>query len=205
MLQIRQEQAFTPTAESKQIELLLHTFDARLSDFHQVLPRLNPRRGLFDLGAVVLKNLFGSAMSDVHVLDDVVTDLQLENTEIVDSLENKLTRLSTSSKANAEAMVNLSTVLRDQVIQSHDELQNFARDILWLNASLFGQSTLYTSGPNTEEDTNKTAESSSDEFYSCITSQRIAIPEESSFSSMRCVIPVVCRIFERVSAVATGT
>ena len=84
-------------------------------------------------------------MSDVHLLHDVVTDLQLKNTEIVHSLENQLTyvkTLSTSSKINAEANANLSTVLRDQVIQSHDELQNFARDILWLNASLFEESTL---------------------------------------------------------------
>jgi len=33
---------------------LLATLDARLNDFEQVLPRLDPSRGLLDLGGLVL-------------------------------------------------------------------------------------------------------------------------------------------------------
>jgi hypothetical protein len=84
----QQRQAFTPIAELKQVKLLLHTLDARLKDFHQVLPKLNPCRGLENLGGNVLKFLFGSAtVSDVHLLHDVVSDLQLKNSEIVHSLQ----------------------------------------------------------------------------------------------------------------------
>jgi hypothetical protein len=108
---------------------------------------LNPRRGLLNLGGNILKFLFGSAtVSDVHLFHVVVSDLQLKNSEIVHSLENQLTyvkSLSSSSKINAEGIANLSHILRDQVVQSHDELQSIARDLLWLNASLFGQNTLF--------------------------------------------------------------
>ena len=41
----QQKQAFTPLSELKQIELLLYTLDTRLNEFHQVLPRLDTRRG----------------------------------------------------------------------------------------------------------------------------------------------------------------
>jgi hypothetical protein len=143
---VQKRQAFTPIAKLKQVKLLLHTLDARLKDFHQVLPKLNPRIGLVNLGGYVLKFLFGTAtMSDAHLLHDVVSDLQLKNLEIVQSLENHLTYVkisSTSSKINAEGIANLSQVVKDKVIQSHDELLSIARDLLWLNASLFGQHTL---------------------------------------------------------------
>jgi hypothetical protein len=51
--------------------------------------------------------------------------------------------LSTISKINAEAIANLSTILRNQVIQSHVELQNMAKEILVFNVTFFGQSTLF--------------------------------------------------------------
>jgi hypothetical protein len=143
----RQKQAFTPISELKQIELLLHTLDSRLNEFHQVLPRLDARRGLINIGGKILKTLFGTVTdSDVHLLHDVVNNLQQRNADIVHSLANQLTYvkdLSTTSKINTEAIANLSTILRDQVIQSHDELQNMAKEILVFNVTLFGQSTLF--------------------------------------------------------------
>ena len=60
------------------------------------------------------------------------------------SLTNKLTYvkdLSTSTKINADAIANLTTALRDQIIQSHDEFKKIATDILWLNVTIFGQIT----------------------------------------------------------------
>ena len=57
----QQKQEFTPVAELKHVDSLLKTIDSRLNDFQQVLPRLDPRRGLLDLGGLVLKQVFGTA------------------------------------------------------------------------------------------------------------------------------------------------
>ena len=147
LLLVEQKQAFTSISELKQIELLLRTLDSRLNEFHEVLPRLDALRGLINIGGKILKTLFGTVIdSDVHLLHDVVNELQQRNADIVHSLANRLIYvkdLSTTSKINAEAIANLSTILRDQVIQSHDELQNMAKEILTFNVTLFGQSTLF--------------------------------------------------------------
>jgi hypothetical protein len=63
-------------------------------------------------------------VADVHVLHDAINDVQIKDADIVHSLANQLTYvkdLSASSKINAEAIANLSAILRDQVIQSHDK------------------------------------------------------------------------------------
>ena len=76
LLTEQRKQAITPVAELKQIELLLNTLDSRIDEFHQVLPRLDARRGLINIGGKILKTLFGTATdSDVHLLHDVVNDL----------------------------------------------------------------------------------------------------------------------------------
>jgi len=143
----QRKQAFTPISELKQIELLLYTLDSRLKEFHQVLPRLDARRGLINIGGKILKTLFGTAIdSDVHLLHDVVNDLHQINADIVHSLANQLTYvkdLSTTSKVNAEAIANLLPILRDQVIHSHDEFQSMVKEILVFNVTLFKQSTLF--------------------------------------------------------------
>ena len=54
----QRKQVFTPVAELKQIELLLNTLDSRLDEFHQVLRRLDARRGLINIGGKILKTLF---------------------------------------------------------------------------------------------------------------------------------------------------
>jgi len=82
----------------------------------------------------------------VHLLHDVVNDLHQRNVDIVHSLANQLTYvkdLSTTTKVNADAIANLSTILRDQVIQTHDELQSMTKEILVFNVTLIGQSTLF--------------------------------------------------------------
>ena len=65
------------------------------------------------------------------MLHDVVNDLHQRNADIVQSLANQLTYvkdLSTTTKVNIDAIANLSTILRDQVIQTHDELQSMAKE-----------------------------------------------------------------------------
>jgi hypothetical protein len=72
-----QKQEFTPVNELKQIETLLETLDSKLNDVHQVLPRLDSRRGLVDIGGTVLKTIFESAtVSDVQSLHGVIEELR---------------------------------------------------------------------------------------------------------------------------------
>jgi hypothetical protein len=42
LMLIEQKREFTPIHELKQIESLLHILESKLSDFHQILPRLDP-------------------------------------------------------------------------------------------------------------------------------------------------------------------
>ena len=57
----KQGKQFTPVAELKQVGNLLNTLESRLANFQQLLPRLDRRRGLLNLGRTVLKTLFGTA------------------------------------------------------------------------------------------------------------------------------------------------
>jgi mannitol-specific phosphotransferase system IIBC component len=87
-----QKQEFTCTAELRQIEALLLNLESRLNSFKQILPRLDRRRGLFNLGGAVLRTLFGTATSsDVMSLHTVINELQSNQKDIVHSMENQVT------------------------------------------------------------------------------------------------------------------
>ena len=74
----QQKRDFTPIYELKQIESLLEILESKLSDFCQILPRMDKRRGLVDFGGNALKFLFGTAtLADIHVLHGLLSDLQL--------------------------------------------------------------------------------------------------------------------------------
>ena len=45
---------------------------------------------------------------------------------------------------NAELIANLSSVIRDNIIRSHDRFQQITKDLLWLNLTVYGQSELFT-------------------------------------------------------------
>jgi len=47
-------------------------------------------------------------------------------------------------KIDTEAIANLSNIIKDNMIQSHEKFQQVARDMLWLNITLFGHSELHT-------------------------------------------------------------
>jgi len=88
----QQKQDFTPIAELKQIDSLLKTLDSRLNDFQQVLPRVDPRRGLLDVGGSVLKHIFGTAtVTDVRSIHEIVDELRQRNSDIAHSVSNQLT------------------------------------------------------------------------------------------------------------------
>ena len=118
---------FTSISEIHQIELLLKLLGSKLHDFHQILPRLGRRRCLVNFGGSILKTLFETAtIADVQQLHDTINDLQLQNSDITHSLSNQLTyvkRLSTATELNAEAIANLSSIVKDNIIQSHDKFQ----------------------------------------------------------------------------------
>jgi hypothetical protein len=119
----------------------------KLQEFHQVLPRSDRRRGLLNLGGTILKTVFGTAtVSDVHMLQDVLTELRSQNSDMSHSLSSQITyvkKLDTIMKLDTEAIANLSNILRDDMIQAHDKFQQLASEILWLNVTFVGQSKLY--------------------------------------------------------------
>jgi hypothetical protein len=58
---------FTATSELGQIKVL-ETLEWKLNNFKQILPRLDPRRGLINWGGAVLKSLFGMATAkDIQI------------------------------------------------------------------------------------------------------------------------------------------
>ena len=94
--------------------------ELKLHDFHQIC-------GLVNFSGSVLKTLFGTAtIADVQQLHDTLNELQLQNSDITHSLANQLTyvkRLSTATDVNAEAIANLSSIVKDNIIESHDKFQ----------------------------------------------------------------------------------
>ena len=44
---------------------------------------------------------------------------------------------------NVEAIANMSGILRDNIIRSHDKFKKIAWDILWLNFKFHGENELY--------------------------------------------------------------
>jgi hypothetical protein len=142
------EQEFTSTSELKLTEALLATLESKLKAFKQILPKLNPRRGLMDLGGSVLKALFGTAViSYITSLYGVFDELQSSQNDVIHSVTNQLIyikRLDTITNVNVQAIANLSGIIKDTVINSHERFRQTARDIIWLNLTIHGQSTLFT-------------------------------------------------------------
>ena len=121
----QQRKEFTATSELKQIELFVQILEDKLHDFYQILPRPDPRRGLLNLGGNILKTIFGTAtVADVHELHGVLDDLQNRNSDIVHSLTNQLTyvkKVADTASLNTESIANLSSIVKDSIIQSHDK------------------------------------------------------------------------------------
>jgi hypothetical protein len=140
----QQRKEFTSVFEIKQIELFVQILDDKLHDFYQILHRTDPQRGLFNLGCNILKTIFSTVLvSDVHELHD---NLQNRNSDIVHSLANQLTYVKkvADTSHNTESIANLSSIVKDSIIQSHDKYQQITRDLFWFNLAFFGQSTTYT-------------------------------------------------------------
>jgi RNAse (barnase) inhibitor barstar len=120
-----------------------YTSEGKISNFQKILPRLDLRRGLMDLGGSALKSLFGVAtVADAHKLHESLNDLQTSYSDVAHSLSSQLTyikNLDSLTDLNANAITNLSSIVKDMVMQSHDRFQEVTKEIMWLNISLFGQ------------------------------------------------------------------
>ena len=72
--------------------------------------------------------------------------LQNKNADIVHSLSDQLTyvkKLDTMTRINTNTLTNLSNIVRDTIVQSHDRFQQLTRDIMWLNVTNYNQSEIY--------------------------------------------------------------
>jgi len=66
---------FTSIYELKQSENLLNNLQSKLLNFQQLLPMLDSRRGILNLGGIIKNTLLGNAISHVHPLQE--TDLRI--------------------------------------------------------------------------------------------------------------------------------
>jgi hypothetical protein len=65
---------------------------------------------------------------------------------MVHSLENQMTyirSLDLSSRDTSQAISNISTVVRDYIVQSHDRFYELTKDIMWLNLTEYSQNKVY--------------------------------------------------------------
>ena len=53
-------------------------------------------------------------------------------------------KLGTATEVNAEAIANLSCIVKDNIILSHDKFQKLTRDLMWLIITVYAQSELFT-------------------------------------------------------------
>jgi len=91
-------------------------------------------------GVTVLQTLFGtSTLAKLHQFHETLNELQHSNTDIVHSVSNQVTyikKLEPTTVINVNAIVNLSNIVKDFVVHSHNMFQQITRDILWLNATI---------------------------------------------------------------------
>jgi len=139
----RHQEDSTTLSELRQVETLLDSLESKLGQFKQLFPKGEPKRSLLNLGITVLRTLFGTAtMTDLHRLHEAMGELQDRNAEVAHSLSKQVTyirNLNTVTNLNTEALVNLSSIVKDNVVQSHAKFQESFRDITWLNETLSPQ------------------------------------------------------------------
>jgi len=141
------QEEFTPLSELRQVETLLDNLESKLGQFKQLFPKKEPKRSLMNLGGTVLRTLFGTAtMTDLHRLHEALGELQDKNSEVAHSLSKQVTfirNLNTVASLNTEALVNLSSIVKDNVVKSQAKFQESSRNIAWLKDTLRHQSEMY--------------------------------------------------------------
>jgi len=91
--------------------------------------------------------LFGTAtLADLNKLHNTLDELKDKNSDVVHSLSNQVTvkKLDIVMEINSQAIANFTTVIKDNVVHSHEKFQNITKDIAWLHFTVQGQSALFT-------------------------------------------------------------
>jgi len=100
-----------------------------------------------NFGGTAFRTLFGTAtVAELHRLHEALGELQNKKSEFVHSLSKQVTyirNLNSITSLNTETLVNLSTFVMDNVVQTHGRFQEVSKDIAWLNNTLRHQSELY--------------------------------------------------------------
>jgi hypothetical protein len=100
------------------------------------------------LGGTVLKTLFGTAtLADLSQLHGTIDELKSKEADIVHSLATQLTYvkgLGHNTRINTDAISNMSKIVRNELVQSHNRYVQLTRDVMWLNLTLLNQSALFT-------------------------------------------------------------
>ena len=95
-----------------------------------------------------MKTVFGLATKfDTNQLSNTFDKLQIQNSDIVHSSNNQVTlvkKLSLAGEVNADTVMNLTSIVKDNIVQSHEKFGQIARDLMWLYINIFVQSELFT-------------------------------------------------------------
>jgi len=90
--------------------------------------------------------LFGTAtFADLNKLHNTLDELKDKNPKLVHSLSNRVTyvrKLDTVIGINSQAIANLTTVVKDNLVHSNEKFENITEDIAWLHFTV--QSALFT-------------------------------------------------------------
>jgi len=83
----------------------------------------------------------------LNQLHGTIDELKSREADIVHSLASQLTYvkgLGRNTRVNADAISNMSTSVKKELVQSHGRYVELTRNVMWLNLTLFNRSTLFT-------------------------------------------------------------
>jgi hypothetical protein len=148
LILINQERKkFTSASELSQVAILLHTLEDKFSYLLQLLPKPDRCHGILNFGGTLLRTLFGTAtLGDVHQLHETIDRLRTQNADIVHSLTSQVTyvrQLDHSTRVNTQSIANMSSVIKDVIVQASDKLKEVTKDVVWLNITLRNQNELF--------------------------------------------------------------
>jgi hypothetical protein len=90
-LMTKRKGEFTSNNKLKQIESLIYMLQVRLGYFYQLLPKMDSRRGIINLGGNFLQVLFGTAtVADLNQLHQTLDELQAKNTDLAHSIAHQV-------------------------------------------------------------------------------------------------------------------
>jgi len=127
----------TPVGELRQVDVALSSFEDKLANLKQYLPKADRRRGLINAGGSILKAIFGLATNwDLEGLRTTVDALHSKQGEIAHSMNQQVTylkQLDGTVRFNHQAIANLSATLKDIAMRSQEKFQEIATKLEWGN------------------------------------------------------------------------